>query len=159
MRSPICSASTLSRRILNLLMVVITLAYPLVIWLGQDRFEPRALAILLLLLVVMRLHTLKLSAAWCWCVGGTLLLVVCALWLNAILPLKFYPVLVNGTLLGLFAYSLLFPPSIIERWARLRNAELPAGDLLYAPRYPSVVHIFRHEWRRGIDHRALGVGG
>ena len=142
MRSPICSASTLSRHILNLLMVVITLAYPLVIGLGQDRFEPRVLAILLLLLVVMRLHTLKLSAAWCWCVGGTLLLVVCALWLNAILPLKFYPVVVNSTLLGLFAYSLLFPPSIIERWARLRNAELPARAISYTRRVTQVWCIF-----------------
>ncbi|MGN6735809.1 MAG: hypothetical protein ACTHMB_28145, partial [Candidatus Binatia bacterium] len=138
MRSLICSASTLSRHILNLFMVVMTIAYPLVIWLGQGRFEPRVLAILLLLLVAMRLHRLKLSAAWCWCVGGTLLLVVCALWQNAILPLKFYPVLVNGTLLGLFGYSLLFPPSIIERWARMRNAELPARAISYTRRVTQV---------------------
>jgi uncharacterized membrane protein len=49
---------------------------------------------------------------------------------------------VNSTLLSLFAYSLLFPPSIIERWARLRNAELPARAISYTRRVTQVWCIF-----------------
>ena len=36
-----------------------------------------------------------------------------------LLPLKFYPVLVNATLLGVFIYSLMVPPSMVERLARI----------------------------------------
>lgn len=128
--------------VVSLLMVAITLAYPLAIWLGQNRFGPRVLAIPLLLLVLMRLPALKISTTWRWCVGGALLLVMCALWVNAILPLKLYPVLVNGVLLAVFAYSLLLPPSVIERWARLHDAEFSARAIVYTRRVTQVWCIF-----------------
>ncbi len=128
--------------VLSLLIVAITLTYPLVIWLGQNRFGPRVLAIPLLLLVLMRLPTLKISTTWRWCVGGALLLVMCAFWVNAILPLKLYPVLVNSALLGVFGYSLLFPPSVIERWARLRDAEFSARAIVYTRRVTQIWCIF-----------------
>ena len=130
------------RQVLSSLTIAITLAYPLVIWLGQDRIQPRVLAIALLLLLTTRLQAFKMSVAWGWCASGTLLLVACALWANAVLPLKLYPVLVNGALSGLFAYSLLVPPSIIERWARLREADLPARVISYTRRVTQVWCVF-----------------
>ena len=48
---------------------------------------------------------------------------------TVLLPLKLYPVLVNAALLGVFAYSLISPPSMIERFARIREPDLPAGPL------------------------------
>jgi hypothetical protein len=43
---------------------------------------------------------------------------------NVLLPLKLYPVLVNAVLLSVFAYSLISPPSMIERFARIRKPNL-----------------------------------
>jgi hypothetical protein len=89
-------------------MVFITLIYPLAVWLGQGQIEPRFLAGLLVLAGLARVHTLKISQVGRWWLGGTLLLFILAVWSNVLLPLKLYPVLVNACF-GVFAYS-HFPP-------------------------------------------------
>src|SRR5262245_41713576 len=111
-----------------------TLVYPLAIWLGEGRVEPRLLAGLLLLVGLTRFPTLAVSPGARWWVGGTALLVIAAIWANVSLPLKLYPVLVNVALLAVFAYSLIAPPTVAERLARLCEAELPAQAVAYARR-------------------------
>jgi len=122
----------------NLLAGAITVVYPLALWWGQGRFEPRALAILLLLIVLARLPALRVSQAARWWIGGTLLLLGFAVWANVMLPLKLYPVLVNIALLGVFAYSLVFPPSVVERLARLREPDLQAAAIDYTRRVTQI---------------------
>ncbi len=123
---------------LSALTVLITLVYPLAIWLGHDRLEPRYLACVLLLAAATRLPALPVSAMARWAVAGALLLVACAIGSNQLLPLKLYPVLVNGALLAGFAYSLLVPPSMVERLARLREPGLPAAAIPYTRRVTKV---------------------
>jgi len=122
----------------NLLAGAITVVYPLALWWGQGHFEPRALAILLLLIVLARLPALRVSQAARWWIGGTLLLLGFAVWANVMLPLKLYPVLVNLALLGVFAYSLVFPHSVAERLARLREPDLPAAAIDYTRRVTQI---------------------
>jgi uncharacterized membrane protein len=122
----------------NLLAMAITVVYPLALWWGQGHFEPRGLAILLLLVVLARLHALRVSRAARWWIGGTLLLYGVAVWANVMLPLKLYPVLVNIALLSIFAYSLIFPPSVIERLARMRDPDLPAAAAGYTRRVTQI---------------------
>lgn len=122
----------------DIVAVAITLVYPLTVWWGQGHFEPRVLAILLLLVVLARLHALRVNPAARWWIGGTLLLFGIAVWANVILPLKLYPVLVNGALLGVFAYSLVFPPSVVERLARMREPDLPAPAIRYTRRVTQI---------------------
>ncbi len=122
----------------TLVMICITLLYPLAVWLGHGQIEPRFLAGLLVLVGLTRLHMLKIGQAGRWWVGGTLLLFIVAVWSNLLLPLKLYPVLVNAALLGIFAYSLLSPPSIIEHFARLTEPELPARAIRYTRRVTQV---------------------
>ena len=93
----------------TLVMMCITLIYPLVVWLGQGQIEPRFLAGLLVLAGLTRVHMLKISQVGRWWLGGTLLLFILAVWSNVLLPLKLYPVLVNAVLLSVFAYSLISP--------------------------------------------------
>ena len=50
---------------------------------------------------------------------------------KAALTLKLYPVAVNAVLLGVFSSSLLKPPSVIERMARLKIPELSARQVSY----------------------------
>lgn len=119
---------------LTALTALITLLYPLAIWYGQGQIEPRWLAGLLLLAAATRLPALKLGGAARWSVAGAMLLVGCAIWSNLLLPLKLYPVLVNGVLLLVFAHSLGAPQSIIERLARLREPDFPPAAVAYTRR-------------------------
>jgi uncharacterized membrane protein len=125
-----------------LLVVLITMIYPLVVWLSQGHIEPRFLAGLLVLGGLTRLHHLKISQASRWWLAGTLLLFILAVWSNGLLPLKLYPVLVNVALLGAFAYSLIFPPSIIERFARLQDPDLPLEAIGYTRRVTQIWCVF-----------------
>jgi uncharacterized membrane protein len=131
MRSKACWRGSEMSRGFNLLAVALTVVYPLALWWGQGYFAPRVLSIFLLLVVLARLHALRVSRAARWWISGTLLLLGFAVWANAMLPLKLYPVLVNLALLGVFAYSLFFPPSAVERLARLREPDLPAAAIVY----------------------------
>jgi uncharacterized membrane protein len=121
-----------------ILTVLVTLTYPLAIWLGEGRVEPRLLAGLLLLVGLTRLPSLAVSRAARWWLGGTTSLLVLAIWANVSLPLKLYPVLVNATLFAVFAYSLIVPPTVVERFARLHDAELPEQGVAYTRRVTQV---------------------
>ena len=130
------------RRVLTFLAVLVTLLYPLTIWLGEGKIEPRALAGVLLLAGFARLASAQRSRATRWWLGGTMLLVLLAVWDNAMVPLKLYPVIVNATLLGVFAYSLIIPPSAIERIARMREPQLPAPAIGYTRRVTQIWCVF-----------------
>ncbi len=123
-------------------LVLVTLLYPLAIWLGAGRVEPRYLAALLLVAALARFGALRFDSAARWWLGGALALGALAVWGNAMLPLKLYPVLVNATLLALFAYSLIFPPSMVERFARMREPDLPAAAIGYTRRVTEVWCVF-----------------
>lgn len=122
-----------------LLTVFLTLIYPLTIWFAEGRFEPRLLAGILLLAGLARLLSFGFDrpARWLWA-GATVLLVLVAIWGNEMLPLKLYPVLVNAALLGAFSYSLIVPPSAVERIARLREPDLPPPAIAYTRRVTQV---------------------
>jgi len=93
--------------------------------------EPRWLAALLLLAAAARLPAMKVSPAARWSAAGALLLAGGAVWANALLPLKLYPVLVNAALLAAFAYSLASPMSMVERFARMSEPNLPPAAVAY----------------------------
>lgn len=105
--------------------------YPLAIWFGEGRVEPRYLALLLLLAAAARLPAMKVSAAARWSACAALVLAAGAVWANALMPLKLYPVLVNAALLIAFGYSLAAPPSMVERMARLTDPNLPPAAVAY----------------------------
>ena len=117
--------------LMTALTAALTLLYPLAIWLGHGKVEPRWLALLLLAAAATRLPALRLSGVARWSVGGALVLVACAIWSNVLLPLKLYPVLVSAAMLGGFAYSLTTPMSAVERMARLRGEDFPPPAQAY----------------------------
>lgn len=111
--------------------VFITLLFPLVIWFGHGKIEPRWLAGLLLLMAALRLVAFKKNQLARWSVIVLLLLAGIAIGSNALLPLKLYPVLVNLFLLITFSATLLFPPSMIEIFARRMETDFPAVAISY----------------------------
>ena len=126
----------------NVLTGALTLLYPLAIWLGHGSVEPRWLAGLLLLTVATRLPSLALNATARWSAAGALLLVALAVASNAVLPLKLYPVLVNGAMLAAFGLTLVAGPSMIERLARLREPDLPPAAVSYTRRVTQAWCVF-----------------
>lgn len=128
--------------LLNVLAAVLTAVYPLAVWLGHGRVEPRVMASLLLLVVALRLPRLRLSANARWLALGALALAALAMGANAALPLKLYPVLVNAGFLAVFGHSLAFPPSMVERLARLREPGLPPEGVAYTRRVTQVWCVF-----------------
>jgi uncharacterized membrane protein len=123
-------------------VVLITLVYPLGVWFGHGRIEPRFLSVLLVLAGVAQWHRLKISQVGRWWLGGTLLLFLLALWSDGLLPLRLYPVMVNAALLSVFIASLINPPSMIERLARIREPNLPVCAINYTRRVTQVWCIF-----------------
>lgn len=126
--------------ILSTLSVVITVLYPLAIWWGEGKFEPRVMAGVLVLALVMRLPTLRAGGVrHGWWIGILVaVLVLIAVLGNALLPLKLYPVVVNGTMLMLFGSTLFRPPSMVERLARLRTPSFPPAAIAYMQRVTQV---------------------
>lgn len=122
----------------SLLQAALLLAYPALVYVTLVYFEPRVLALLLLLMAVLRLRSGQPLPGLHAAVGVALLLAVLALAWNHSLPAKLYPVAMNLLLLLLFATSLRHPPSIIERLARLREPELPAAAVAYTRRVTQV---------------------
>lgn len=111
-------------RVATALAWLATLLYPLAIWLGLARFEPRWLGLFLLMVAVLRAIASR-EPVWWFAAAGALVLVVATFVLNDGLPLKLYPVLVNAVMLVVFAASVWKPPTVIERLARLRHPDLP----------------------------------
>lgn len=123
------------------LVVLATVAYPFVVWFGMTRFEPRWLALLLLALVAARAWVLR-DRLWLSAAFGAGVLVLAGFIANHGLPLKLYPALVNAMMLGTFLVSLRYPPSAIERLARLREPDLPPEGVQYTRRLTQVWCLF-----------------
>ncbi|WP_093303420.1 hypothetical protein [Pseudoxanthomonas sp. CF385] len=120
---------------------MLSVAYPLVVYWAMGRFEPRWLAVLLLVLALLRALATR-QAVWLAAAGGAALLATLATVFNEALPLKLYPALVNAVLLVVFATSLAFPPSAVERIARLTEPDLPPEGVAYTRRVTQVWCMF-----------------
>ena len=114
----------------NVVFALLTLSYPLAIWLLGDRVQPRWLALSLVLLGALRLAATG-QRKWIGLALGAFALAAITGVLNVGWPLRWYPVFVNGSLLVLFGVTLFRGPSMAERLARLREPDLPPHAVEY----------------------------
>lgn len=130
------------KQLFKAVVVILTIAYPFMVYWGLQHYTAASLLPLLLLLLVLR-----------WFVGNRpgerLVLVAILLVIVAVgftwghqLGLKFYPALVNFGFLLLFAGSLLSPPSFVERLARVRHPDLSPQGVTYTTRVTWMWSIF-----------------
>jgi uncharacterized membrane protein len=75
------------------------------------------------------------------CAGGVVLAVLSIVKRSPDLVL-YYPVMVSAGLLLLFAHSLVYPPTVIERIARLRDPDLSPKGVAYTRRVTVVWAVF-----------------
>lgn len=112
-------------------------AYPLLVYVGVSRWSPRILGLVLLAALLPGLVSKLRTAdrAHLWPVLRVPLSLFALVGLGAALdePRFFYalPVLVNLMLLANFAATLRGPVSMIERFARMQEPELPPGGEAY----------------------------
>lgn len=118
----------------NLPAVLLALGYPLLVYWALGRIEPRYLALMLAPVFIWRWRysgTARSSAANLplFLAGGVFLLAVVLE--NDRRLLLAYPILVSAIFFTVFAYSLIYPPTVVERLARLREPDLPPRAVDY----------------------------
>lgn len=129
------------------LSALVLLAYPFAVYLGVERFGLPCVALLLLTALGLRVisvrgrsRELKYMAVISGFVGMTL--IALSLLFKEYGWLTFYPVVVNLCMLGVFAYSLRQPQTIIERLARIQEPDLPAEGIRYTRRVTQLWCVF-----------------
>ena len=127
-------------RFKSLLPLVSWAHYPLVVLFGLRFAPPRYVALALLAILLLRRSRqaarllASLSALDRMVLAGLLLLAGSAALANSEMLLRLYPAAVNLGMLLLFGGSLVSPPSMVERFARLSDPALPAAAVAYTRR-------------------------
>lgn len=133
------------RCFLTLLLVVATALYPVLVYLGIERFSARTIGGVLLLLLLSRLVFGAVKTRYNPLRGLLPVLCLFALILmifNRQEMLLWYPVLVSVLMLLIFIYSLWVPPPMIERIARLREPNLSPAAIHYTRNVTLVWCVF-----------------
>lgn len=136
------------RKYLDLILGGLAAGYPLAVYFGLQSFEPRWIGLLLITLLVFRhlgkVRSLAASmhgADWL-AIGGIGLLAVAIVLFNSQTLLLLYPACISLTMLFIFARTLFFPPSMIERFARLSQPDLSPAGVRYTRRVTVIWCLF-----------------
>lgn len=131
---------------LNALIALVTVSYPFLIWFSLDFVQPRLLALLLAGLFVLRflLKDSQTSHRGLMMVmmPVSILFLLAIAWLNRGEWLLAYPVLVSLSFFAVFFTSLFYPPTVVERLARLEDPDLPPKGVAYTRRVTQVWSVF-----------------
>lgn len=120
--------------------VGLAVAYPLAIYVALQWFEPRLIALALAVVVLIQQReragrTLEGLAPAAWTGAAVLMILSVVVWFaNDERVLRLWPVGMNISLLLVFGGSLLRPPPMIERFARLLHPDLPPDGVRYTRR-------------------------
>jgi len=131
----------------NGLLVLLTAAYPFIVYLTLGRWNIRYIALLVLVSFGLRLLVLR-GKGWRALRGFLPLLlaitVICGLvlWRGDHRFLLYYPVIVSAIMLLTFAHTLWRPPAMIERFARLSRSELPPAAIPYCRKVTLIWCVF-----------------
>jgi uncharacterized membrane protein len=132
--------------VLKLLRIILIIAWPFLVYFGLGRLEPRHLALLIVLVMVLRRETLAkargLVLSDAIIVLATLALVILIFILNSPFLLLMYPVVVSLALLAMFGLSVINPPTIVERIARTEDENLPEEAIVYTKKVTLIWCLF-----------------
>ncbi|KAA9131399.1 hypothetical protein F3N42_08745 [Marinihelvus fidelis] len=111
----------------RLLVALLLVIYPLLVWQGLDRLGVAPMVVVLGGLLIARSLMLgeRLGRLLPLAMVAIVLFVVAVVLSGDSRGLLLYPVLVNAALCGACAWSLMRPPSLLERGLRLAGRELP----------------------------------
>jgi uncharacterized membrane protein len=121
------------------------LAYPPIVYFGLSVVPPAVLVLVGLGLIGLRLagvRRLAQSRAWILAFLLAAIGLVALLALSPRLAAMAYPVAVSLCVAGVFALSVRFPPTVIERFARIVEPDLPPEGVAYTRKVTVVWVIF-----------------
>lgn len=125
------------RVLINILLTIVMVLYPfLVVW-ALKQGQLVWMSLFLIVIAVVR-YCLKPNTLFA---PLTLLALLCgsvSLFSQHELALKLYPVLMSLGSLCIFAFTLKFPPSMIERFARLHQPDLPESGVKWTRKVTQV---------------------
>jgi len=128
------------KQAVRLILGCLLLLYPLVIYWGIKQGQIMTLAQVILAVMIVRFALvarqgvlLNKVSVWLSSGAGILLVLLAMLSDNADYFL-FYPVVVNVAFLLVFAASIKWPPTVIERLARLQDPDLDDDGVIYTRR-------------------------
>lgn len=124
-------------------LVVLTLAYPVAVYFGISAWGISNLASLLIVIGALHLYRAIQGKRSSWLWAGSCLLLACWSWIqDSSIGLKFYPVAISIGMLCVFGWSLINPPSAIERIARLQEPDLNHQGIIYTRKVTQVWCVF-----------------
>ena len=127
----------------RILFIVCSILYPFFIYFGQDRLPSPVLAGALFTIIIFRVIAIgwrEPIAKWWLAIGiGIFILTYTSDSLGALL---WYPAFINLVFLFIFGVSLYYPPTMIERFARMRNEDLPDYAIGYTRKVTQVWCVF-----------------
>jgi uncharacterized membrane protein len=119
--------------------------YPLLTYFCRAQISPKIFVLMGLVLIGMRLWGLRgkpemrvWHTAFLFAAAG----LVAILFLDASIAVLAYPVVISLSVAAVFGLSLYFPPSVVERIARLSEPDLPPDGVIYTRRVTVVWFIF-----------------
>lgn len=121
------------QKLMQVLIALMFVAYPFLVGWSLARGSFMAVSVMLIALGLLRL--LVKSSAFLWPLS--LFTVVCgamSVLFNDHMWLKVYPVLTSLGAFAIFASTLWRPPSMIERFARIMQPDLPASGVQWTRR-------------------------
>ena len=114
------------------LLLVLAISYPFAVFFALKwGYSPKLLSLILILAALFQFNAQKIKLLRNTFIVCSILLVSGLLLYDDEIFLKLYPVLISASLLAVFAFSLKFPPSVIERFARIKNSDLPQDAIAY----------------------------
>ncbi len=122
---------------LRAIVAIAGLAYPFIVWWGIQWGGLAFLAFILLAITGLRWATQRTKAT-ALVFGISAILAALALWQNALMPLKLYPVIMNIVMLVAFAQSLWAKECMIEKFARIKEPDLPKEAVEYCRRVTKI---------------------
>lgn len=125
----------------------ILLLYPLLVFVSLKFFEPRIISFLFLGIILTYFSSSRSknfaskTQKYGMVLIAAIFLIITQIF-NDILFIKIYPAFINIFLLILFSYSLFFPPTIIEKFARIYDKNLPNYAIKYTRNVTIIWCIF-----------------
>lgn len=120
-----------SRKLANLLLVVVGVLYPFIVYLGGDTIPAPVFGLILGALWLVRAPALIQQPGGRWMLGIALAYCTVLAIGGHDQLLRWYPSIICAVLFIAFALSLRFGPPMIERFARLLEPDLPPAAIAY----------------------------
>ncbi|MGM0952535.1 MAG: hypothetical protein ACQEW7_06110 [Pseudomonadota bacterium] len=111
---------------------LLSVGYPVAVYLTLQHAGTNAAVWLLLPIALLHgYRAIRGQRSGWWWLLACLLLTAWSWVQQSAIGVKFYPVVVSAGLLAVFLWSLRFPPTVIERLARLKEPDLPPSGVVY----------------------------